>query len=72
MGYYLLTASLVPILISLGGESLHWPIAVLASPLLISAAQDGMQIRFRRWGHGQHDDITVLTLRFAPDAAHVT
>jgi hypothetical protein len=50
MGYYLLTASLVPILISLGGESLHWPIAVLASPLLISAAQDGMQIRFRRWG----------------------
>jgi len=50
MGYYLLTASLVPILISLGGESLYWPIAVLASPLLISAAQDGVQIRFRRWG----------------------
>jgi hypothetical protein len=45
MGFYLLLASAVPILTSIGGNWLYWPLIVLASPLLISAAQGGMRIR---------------------------
>jgi len=67
MGYYLLIASVVPILISIGGDWLHWPLIVLASPLLISAAQDGMRIRFRRlglilWGFA----IVVILIAWLP------